>query len=214
MSCHVYEKYDQGKIGEEEFRLHSQTCPDCREMAWQDDRLLSLARGLKEPVRAPSLWTRIEQSLREEQQRGEKKRWASVFSKRWASVPLAAMLVVGLGLGLYFWLRPGLGESRLLSESFLRRVERREMRYERLIRRLEGDVEPQMADLGLDLMLLYRDRLEVIDEQILSCREALTENPGNAHIRRYMLAAFQEKEDTLREILKTNRQLVYGENMD
>ena len=214
MSCHLYEKYDLGKIGEEEFSLHSQTCSDCRERVRQDNRLLSLAKALKEPVRAPYLWTRIEQSLREEQQRKEKRGWITALKKPQVAVPLVAVLVLCLSFGLYFWLRPGLEKSRLLSESFLRRVERREMRYERLIRRLEGEVEPQMAGLGLDLMLLYRDRLEVIDDQILSCREALAENPGSAHIRRYMLAAFQDKEDTLREILKTNRQLKFGENLE
>ena len=66
------------------------------------------------------------------------------------------------------------------------------------------DARPQMADLDLELLFLYRDRLETIDEQIAQCKEALSSNSGNAHIRRYMLAAFQDKKDTLREIVKTS----------
>jgi hypothetical protein len=49
-------------------------------------------------------------------------------------------------------------------------------------------------------MLLYRDRLETIDAQIARCQEALAENPSNAHIRRYLLAALQDKKETLREL--------------
>ena len=79
-----------------------------------------------------------------------------------------------------------------------------ERRYERSIQRLEMDARLQMADLDLELLFLYRDRLETIDEQIAQCKEALSSNSGNAHIRRYMLAAFQDKKDTLREIVRTS----------
>ena len=58
--------------------------------------------------------------------------------------------------------------------------------------------------MNVELMLLYRDRLETIDDQIEQCREALSENPANAHIRRYMLAALQDKKETLKELLETN----------
>jgi len=61
-----------------------------------------------------------------------------------------------------------------------------------------------MAELDLELMLLYRDRLEIIDQQIVECKEALSSNSGNAHIRRYMLAAFQEKKNTLRDIMRAS----------
>jgi hypothetical protein len=57
-----------------------------------------------------------------------------------------------------------------------------------------------MANMNIELMLLYRDRLETIDDQIDRCREALLENPANTHIRRYMLAALQDKKDTLTEL--------------
>jgi hypothetical protein len=212
MSCDWFEKYDLGQIGEKKFRSHLKECPDCREKIRLDEELLNQARALKSRVEAPYLWTRIERSLREEQRKSKPVGLAGIFRRSWAFVPLSAVLVLALCAGLFFWLRPGLKESGLLADSTLRRVERRERRYERSIKRLEGDVTPQMAELGLDLMLLYRDRLEIIDEQITSCKEALAENPGNAHIRRYMLAAFQDKRETLREILRTKNQFFQGGN--
>jgi hypothetical protein len=213
MSCDWFEKYDLGKIREETFRSHLEACADCRENVRRDEELFSQARFLKSRVEAPYLWTRIEHSLREEQQKSRFRgyvrilRWPKVF------VPLSAVLLFVLCAGLFFWLRPGLKESGLLTDSAVRRVERRERRYERSIQRLERDVIPQMAGLSLDLTLLYRDKLETIDEQITSCKEALAENPGNAHIRRYMLAAFQDKRETLREILKAKNQYFQKENL-
>jgi predicted metal-dependent hydrolase len=55
--------------------------------------------------------------------------------------------------------------------------------------------------LDLELEFLYRERLEVIDAQIAKCREAVAANPANAHIRRYLMAALQDKKETLAEVL-------------
>ena len=59
-----------------------------------------------------------------------------------------------------------------------------------------------MFKFDTDIYLLYRDKLEVIDSQLALYREGLKESPGNAHIRRYYLAALQDKKNTLKEILQ------------
>jgi hypothetical protein len=55
--------------------------------------------------------------------------------------------------------------------------------------------------MDIQMMSLYRDKLAVIDAQIGKCRDALDSNPGNAHIRRYLLAALQDKHQTLADML-------------
>ena len=62
--------------------------------------------------------------------------------------------------------------------------------------------KPKFSQLDFELMLLYQDRLETIDSQIERCKDALENNPANAHIRRYLLAALQDKKEMLREILE------------
>jgi hypothetical protein len=89
-----------------------------------------------------------------------------------------------------------------LEGAALEKVEQKEREYAAAIAELERVTSSQMAKLDLELMLLYRDRLETIDAQIARCREALATNPGNAHIRRYLLAALQDKTETLRELAK------------
>ncbi len=213
MSCDWFEKYDLGKMTEDTFRSHAKECQVCQEKVRQDEELLLLSRSLKKRVDAPFLWTRIEQGLREEQQKSKQTGWRGFFWHSWMKIPASALLFVVICVGLFLWLRPGLHDSTLLADSALRRIEKREQRYERSIGKLQERVLPQLADLGIELMLLYRDRIETIDEQILACKEALRENPGNTHIRKYMLAAFQNKKETLREIMGTNFQMNQDESL-
>jgi predicted O-linked N-acetylglucosamine transferase (SPINDLY family) len=124
---------------------------------------------------------------------------------RWRLFPTFAAAVLFLmiiSIGLYFLLSQKTGETRLLAEKALLKVEKKESAYLQAIVELEERVLPKMASLNLELMLLYRDRLETIDDQIIRCKEALGENPANAHIRRYLLAALQDKRETLSEILE------------
>jgi len=91
--------------------------------------------------------------------------------------------------------------SGLLSESVLKEVEIRQKAYQSAIKELEVVASSRLVALDQELMFLYRDRLEVIDGQIEQCREALATNRANAHIHRYLLAALQDKEETLEEIM-------------
>lgn len=212
MSCNTLKKYDLGKLSEEKFREHLKTCASCQERVNQDARLISLARSLKKPVESPHLWARIEESLREEQRQGmrsERKRirWSLVWT-----LPAAAAVLLVISVGSYFLLKPETGKSGILSESALAKVEIKEQEYIEAIEELEERVRPSMADMGLELMLLYKDRLETIDDQIEQCREALAENPANAHIRRYMLAALRDKKETLKELL--DPKTILGKNRD
>ncbi len=207
MSCNKLKKYELGRISEAEFEQHLKMCSSCQELMKQDARLMALSRSLERPVEPPHLWERIAKSLGEEQQ---KELSLGVARRRWHPLrilPAAAAALLVVAIGLYFLIEPGTRKSGLLADSALARVEKKENEYVRAIEELEELVLPRMADMNLELMLLYRDKLETIDDQIEQCREALAENPANAHIRRYMLAALQDKKQTLTEIWKTQRDI-------
>jgi hypothetical protein len=120
---------------------------------------------------------------------------------RTAGVAALALVSVGLAAWLLF-LRPSSGSaSGLMADAALARVETEEREYAAAIAELEAKAGPKLAEMDFSLMALYRDRLETIDSQIERCREAIDRNPWNAHIRGYMLAALQDKKETLREIL-------------
>lgn len=200
MSCEVYRQFELGELEETVFDRHAQNCVECQRLLAQDAQLFALAKNLKPPAANPLLWAKIENTLRAEQQK-RRPAWLSTLQKhKWTLLRLAAVLLVTVGLGAYFLLKPKPSDSRLLAGAALEQVEKKESEYAAAIAELERVALPQMAKLDVDLMLLYRDRLETIEAQILRCKEALAANPANAHIRRYLLAALQDKKVTLKEL--------------
>jgi hypothetical protein len=199
MSCDQFEKYETGEIESREFREHLKTCSYCREQEQLDTRLMNLSRSLKEPVQSPGLWERIEHTLTAEDLQ-RRKPIVPGYRRSFAWYAAAAVILIAVALGVYSWFFQEKHEPGLLTEAALNKVELREQEYIKAIEELEKQAIPRMADMNIELMLLYRDRLETIDDQIERCREALSENPANTHIRRYMLAALQDKKQTLMEL--------------
>jgi len=200
MSCDQYEKYEIGEIESREFREHLKTCSYCREQEQMDTRLMNLSGSLKEPVQSPGLWERIEHTLTTEEHQRHKPIVLGISRRSFALYAAAAVILIVVAVGIYSWLFQEKHELGLLTEAALKKVESREQEYIKAIEELEKQAIPRMANMNIELMLLYRDRLETIDDQLERCREALSENPANTHIRRYMLAALQDKKQTLMEL--------------
>ncbi len=203
MSCEDYQNFELGKIDEGNFRKHLKNCSECRTLVQQDEQLLALAGELKQPVRAPLLWAKIENSLRNEKQR-QVKRTTKIPKQFPTLLRIAAMLVVivGLSTGIYFMFKSDAPSGNVLTVEALQKIETIEQDYIDAISELDRLAQPKFSQLDFELMLLYQDRLETIDSQIERCKEALENNPANAHIRRYLLAALQDKKEMLKEILE------------
>jgi len=203
MSCEEYQNFELGKSNKMEFQKHLTECSECRKLVRQDEQLLGLAGELDQPVRAPLLWAKIENSLRAEKQRRVRQD-PQVLRQSPIVLRIAAMLalVVGLSTGMYFMFKSDAPPGNILTAAALQKVENVEQEYIDAISELDRLAQPQLSQLDFEFMQLYQDRLETIDSQIERCKEALENNPANAHIRRYLLAALQDKKETLKEILE------------
>jgi hypothetical protein len=210
MSCQIYNKFQLGKVSQEEFDDHKQTCTVCQTLYRQDKKLFSSLQSLKKPQETGELWGKIEYLLqREMEQPQPAHKDRKTLTLALPSQPLlkAAVFLIGLCLvTLLFLFVPQKRSSGLLSRQALQKVEKTEQAYIAAIRDLEEQADSSLASMDIELSLLYRDRLSTIDEQIRLCKEELEKNPANTHIRRYLLAALQDKKETLREIttLKEN----------
>jgi len=198
MSCTYYINDNLDTLPEHEQADHLESCTLCRQRREYEDEIM-LEAGRLQPLQAETaLWEKIESSIQEENTR---KRIHILRIGKWHKTWLsAAAVIIAVFTFTVFYIFSG-GSDKILSDGALLRVEYTEQNYIAAIDQLEKKATPKMASLDLDLMLLYRDKLETIDQQIDQCREAIKNNPGNAHIRRYMLAALQDKKETLREIL-------------
>jgi hypothetical protein len=192
---------------------HAASCPACAEeiRAWK--ALSTAAQEMRDYQEDPALWTRIENSLRQADHRPEARRGIWGKFEFWRGIALgwqtalAGALVLVLALsGVYVFTHreaAGPSQSRLLKNSALAEVERAERDYTKAIDKLAADAKPQLEGPASPLMASYKEKLMVLDSAIDELREQAGRNPSNAHLRYQLLAMYQEKQQTLQEVLES-----------
>jgi len=195
---------------------HAALCEECGKevRAWKS--LSAAVEELREYRHSPELWQRIATSLREEtgKQRAKEPLWIRVAIWRnipagWQAALVGAMALVLAISGVYVTTHrtprdPG-AASRLLKTRDLVDVEQAERAYVQAIDKLAADARPQLDDPTSYLMANYREKLMILDSAIDELRAQAGENPSNRHLRNQLLALYQEKQETLQEVLETKR---------
>jgi hypothetical protein len=195
--------------------LHAKACADCAEelRAWGE--LSATAAELREYQENPALWARIETSLRQQQAAPAPRKsfWSSLdfwrhISSAWQMALVGAMAIaLAISSGYLYTHRavsPADSGNKLLKTSALVEVERTERDYMSAIDKLAADASPQLS-ADTPLMASYREKLLVLDSAIADLRVQAGENPSNAHLRYQLLAMYQEKRQTLQDVLETKR---------
>jgi len=196
---------------------HAASCPACAEelRAWQT--ISAAARELRDHWPSPSLWPRIEASLAAEaRRRGQStRRWSWLRnwiqpSLSWQTAAAAVLLVLLSAVAARMFIhRPAQPVAdktpSLITDEKLREVVRAETVYEQAINKLEAEAKPQLENPATPLLTNYREKLLVLDSAIDELRAVAGKNPGNAHLRRQLLAMYQEKQSTLEDILEEKR---------
>jgi anti-sigma-K factor RskA len=192
---------------------HAANCAACAEELRGWKALSAAAEELRDFQEDPALWAKIESSLRKEEQERTVRHGFREKLRFWRGIPLgwqaafAGALVLVLTLsGAYLALhRPGgePGRSQLLKNSALVEVERTERDYMQAIDKLAADARPQLDSPATPLMASYKEKLMVLDGAIHELRVEAGRNPSNAHLRYQLLAMYQDKQQTLQEILET-----------
>lgn len=194
---------------------HSVSCAVCAEelRAWK--ALSVAAQELRDYSDTPSLWPRIERSLTAEaskKQRAKRWGWRSLgfgLSLGWQTAAAAAMVVIlTVSAGWVYWHRTGPvlnSDQSLLKSPALAEVERAQAAYEQAIDKLAADAKLQLENPATPLQASYREKLLVLDSAINDLRAQAGMNPSNAHLRQQLLAMYQEKQQTLQDILEEKR---------
>jgi hypothetical protein len=191
--------------------LHAATCAHCAEELALWRAISAEAPSLQKSWESPALWPRIRQALAEESQKPRAAAWTESLRGwlgGWRYAASVAVLLLLATAGTWLTMRrleprePGAPstEQQLLSEQALREIEASEAAYRRSIERLEKLAAPQVQQAASPLLLSYREKLVVLDAAIDELRANAEQNPFNAHLRRELLALYQEKRKTLEEI--------------
>jgi len=210
--------FEDGTPGEwAALEAHSANCPVCVEelRAWKS--LSVAAQEMRDYTDSPSFWPRIERALAEEAvrktQRAERGGWLSFLP----SIPLswqtavAGTFVLVLAISaawIYFYAPNRIVENdpSLLKSSALDNVERAEAVYVQAIDTLAEEAKPQLENPATPLLANYHEKLAVLDSAIADLRAQAGLNPSNAQLRHQLLAMYQEKQHTLKEVLEARKQ--------
>jgi len=192
---------------------HALSCAECAEevKAWK--ALSVAAQELRDYQESPAFWNRIESALQEQEQ-GRAGFWAKWAF--WRAVPvgwqtaLAGALALLLAVGGWYAItqRPKddpTAAKKLLKNAALVEVERTEREYMKAIDKLAADPKPQLDSPSSPLLASYGEKLLVLDSAIDELKAEAAQNPSNAHLRYQLLAMYQEKQQTLQDVLETKR---------
>lgn len=180
--------------------------------AVEGDRKLS--RAVEEwkksaPAPPPSLEARIAAAIARDGRAAGSTKTPRGLSRHAAWVAMAASLILAVWVGSQLG-SPGRAEPTSL-EQVISQADQARVAYLRSIADLERRVTPLLeraADPDLPpteaaLLLRYRDRLSHLDTVIAEVQLFLDDNPGHSSGHTVLLAAYQDKQQVLVEILQT-----------
>jgi hypothetical protein len=195
--------------------VHAAACTACREElnGWKN---LSVAAGdLHQEWDSPALWPRIERALAEQSASSHPSWWKRLFgswnlsSLQWQTAAATLLLVALTGSVVWVWppiKDSGIAHDILLKKRAVNEVEKAEAAYEQAIDKLDAQARPQLENASTPLMASYREKLQVLDSAIADLKSQAGINPANGHLRRQLLAMYQEKQDTLEQVLEAKQQ--------
>jgi hypothetical protein len=194
-------------------RRHAESCPACREQLEQWDGVSTAASLLRHREESPELWERIRESLTAESTRlAAKPTWPvrlrETFSQHWMFPMAAAAVLVIAAASSWVMLRPTepSAQRQFLTERALREVEASEAAYIKSIDNLSRLAQPCLDDRS-PLMAAYREKLVVLDSAISEIRDAAEGNRLNAYLQAELVSLYQEKQKTLKEVLRHAHEL-------
>ena len=173
-----------------------------------DDELTKAARTLHREWDSPELWPAIAKGIAE----AESEQHHATHYRPWMAWAAAAVVILATTVTLLVMRdslvrerptgQPARAGERLLSDEALSEVEQAEAQYIAAIEGLATKATAASNASRSPVLAHLRERLLVIDAAIADCRAELERNRFNTHLRRQLLAMYQEKRQTLEQILK------------
>ncbi len=216
--CRQFEKaLDRGEDAVAALEVHTASCADCRERLRLWKEIPQSAPSLKKEWESPDLFPRIARALAAAAPPPGAQA-PSLLRRRWpAWIPAAAaaalFVLSMIGLSVF---KPGesgreplsnLRASRapLMTERTLDEVESAEAKYLESIEKLSRLARPRLESPGTALLAAYKEKLDLLDSAIAETRNQIEQNRFNTHLRRELLAMYQEKQRTLQDLMKEAR---------
>jgi len=202
------------------FQAHATECAACSKELDEWRRISKAAPGLRRQWDSPDLLPRIRQAIAEQSARVDAESESApsatpqiaIYRYRWLPAVSIAALFVLATTGLWIFRNtPGRDpltahwkttKDPILTDRAIEEVETAEKAYLDSIENLSRLAEPRLAGATSAVLVNYREKLNVLDSAIAELRQSIDQNRGNTHLRRELLAVYQEKQRTLQDLMK------------
>lgn len=187
---------------------HCARCVDCRKLLADFQTISSSAKDLDSFFPPEGTWDKIQEKMASDEQKvltlaPQRPSWFSL--PRLSYVLSALLLVVFLGLVFIYGPRYWSGQAvvpELENQQYtMAKLEEAEHHYQLAIKALSDAAMAQEEQLDPQVAEVFRANLELIDQSIDACRQAVLSEPNDIESRKYLLAAYKEKANLLNEIM-------------
>jgi tetratricopeptide (TPR) repeat protein len=187
---------------------HCAQCADCQKLMEDFQTISSSAKELDTFSPPESTWGKIQEKMTAEEQEvltlaPQKQSWFSL--PRLSYVLSAVLLVVFLSLVFIYGPRYWSGQAvvpELENQQYtLAKLEEAEHHYQLAIKALNEAAMAQKEQLDPQVAEVFRTNLDLIDQSINACRQAVLSDPNDIESRKYLLAAYREKANLLNVIM-------------
>lgn len=184
---------------------HLNGCSECQKLYEDFKKIKADATGLAEFSPSGQTWFRIAAGIKEKQNENlrptpvRQRRFVfSLNSLGWI-VSAALLLVIFVGAVTII---PKLKAPATGSEQYvISKLEEAEHYYQKAIDALWEAVSVQEESFDPQLFAVFQKNLNIIDESITACKEAVLSRPNSLDSRNYLLAAYKEKRSLLEDMM-------------
>lgn len=211
--CRRFEKaLARGPEAVAALEVHAASCGDCGERLRLWKEISKAAPSLKKEWESPDLLARITGVIAAAPPQTGQAAPAPRRRLSWVPAAAAAALFVLAMIGVSVF-KPGesgrepmsnlrVPREPLMTQDTLDEVESAEAKYLQSIEKLSLLARPRLQSPETSLLANYREKLQLLDSAIAECRSQIEQNRFNTHLRRELLAMYQEKQRTLQDLMK------------
>jgi len=184
---------------------HLEECPECQKLHEDFIKIKADAKGLAEFSPSGQTWFQIAAGIKEKQKKvihpapKRQRRYNFSFNSfGWVlSAVLLLVIIVGAVTIIPKLTLPATGSQQYV----VSKLEEAENYYQKAIDALWEAVSDQENSFDPQLFAVFQKNLNIIDESISACREAVLSRPNNLDSRNFLLAAYKEKRSLLQDMM-------------
>jgi len=181
---------------------HLETCEDCSDLLAEMTSLVKDARQLENVQPSESVWLSIRKELIQKEQKTKQTQISEFFNfiryPQGLAIASSALLVIIISTFIFYYGLPFSTKDPLKVAH--RHFEEAEKHYQIAINSLKQNMPDYEAKLPPDLLAVFNENLDIIDQSIQVCQAAIREHPDNEAANALLMTCYKKKIELLNEI--------------